>query len=282
MLDVFNNMKIFRYRHLENKVQRSKQILVPCVYGTRSRIVKSIESKTGQHTVPFIAMSTGSISVDDARLHSIHEGIFHQREGSKNVNYDCDYNSPVPINIEYNMTMVAKHHSDIDQMICNFIPHFRPDISIVTPNPQIAGNMVKTSLLWDKSAAYEFPEEIAESDVARIIVTSGFTHRTWLWSGADNRLVDEVSGSFITKVNIDNTILNGVYGTEYGVGTLEHFYDVPNNMTMEDYIDNIKNGHIKADKDRLNWDIGQSISGDLSGNISVITGTVPEHRKMFK
>lgn len=285
VMDVFGKIKVHRYKHTNEGPIKGKSIDVPCVYGTRSRIVKSIESKTGTHTVPFIAISTGSIAVDDARVHSNHEGLLHQFEGKDSV-YDCNLNAPTPVTIEYNMTIVSKYHEDMDQICLNFLPHFKPDVSIVTRNPKIEDTFIKTSLLWDKSLSYEFPEEIAESDVARIVVTTSFTHRTWIWPGEDILHTNEngeeiniISGNTILNVNINNTILNDVYGTDYSAGTLEHFYDVPNSMEFDEFTDNIISGYIKKDRDRLNWDVGQSLSGDINGNIEVIQEEVPEHRQ---
>ena len=278
VMDVFGKIKVHRYKHTNEGPIKGKSLDIPVVYGTRSRIVKSIESKTGTHTVPFIAISTGSISVDDSRVHSNHEGLLHQFEGKDSV-YDCNLNAPTPVTIEYNMTIVSKYHEDMDQICLNFLPHFKPDVSIVTRNPKIEDSFIKTSLLWDKSLSYEFPEEIAESDVARIVVTTSFTHRTWIWPGDDVKFAQPISGNTILNVNINNTILNDVYGTDYGTGTLENFYDVPNAMEFDEFTDNIKNGLILPDGDRLNWDVGQSLSGDISGNIEVIQEAVPEHRQ---
>jgi len=277
VLDIFGQTEIYRYHYKNNgEISRSKKIKVPCLYNTRSRIQKSIESKTGTHTIPFIGISTGSISVDSARIHSSNEGVLHQLDGK---GYDADFTPPVPINVEYNMTIVARYHSDIDQIVSSFIPHFRPDISVIIQNPKIENNFIKTSLEWDLSCNYEFPEEIAESDVARIIVTTSFVHKTFLWAGIDKRFQDpsEVSGNnFISSININDGLINP-YGMEYG--SLEHFYDVPNNMPFDEYVENIKAGKIKKDGDRLNWDIGQSITGDINGNISAIIEEVPEHRQ---
>jgi len=280
VIDVFNNILIKR-RDATGKVVQ--QIYVPCVYGNRSRILKSIDSRSGTHKVPIIVITTNSISRDIERVHSINKGIEQQISP---LSYDANINPPIAIKIEYELTIISRYHSDADEILNNFLVFFNPDIYIINPHYKIIGEHLKTSLVWDGNADFEYPTEVNETDIARIIVNCNFTHRTWAFAG-DEIDQSDYDGKYIHRINDNNLLVNpygpngdgGAYGViqdvsgnwldkdgniinPYDYATMDKWFDVmPLSSSFDDFQTKVEAGLVKADRDRNNWDHPWSISG---------------------
>lgn len=265
LLDTFNNIKIDR-RDNGNNVQ--KLISVPCVYGNRSRILKSLENRNKTLKLPMIALSMGNLSRDSSRVHDIHNAIINQRQEWK---FKAINNTPVPMNIEYEMTIICKYQEDLDEIICNFIPFSNPDFYVIFPHPIEKGVYLKSQIVWDTSINIQYPTEITESDPYRITATTSFVYKTWIFPGLGNETDD---GPLIHRINFCPNLLS----VEDGNFMLDRWYDVPTCMSIDAYQNNVVCGLIKADNDRNNWDFlpmyTDGISGGVSGYWSDISANV--------
>ena len=118
---LFSNITIYR-----NK----QKIQFPVVNENRTRIFKNLENPTKQVTyeLPLISIVRSGISKNDDRLTNVHNEIKYRTSTQK----DIDYNllSPVPIDIEYTVSVMSKYQSDIDMCFSNFIPFFNKDLFV--------------------------------------------------------------------------------------------------------------------------------------------------------
>ena len=252
VLDVFNNIVIDR----RNQSGVQKLIHVPCVYGNRSRILKSMENADKTLKPPLIVITKGSLTRDTLRVADTNNGLLFQ---SGVGDYDVLKNRPNPMNIEFELSIVTKYEDDMDQIISNFIPMLTPDLYVVWPNPKQIGKNLKSQVVWDGSINYEYPTDIGETDPYRIIVTTNFTYKTWIFPGLGQ---DPDDGPLIHKINFCPNLLS-IGDGNYG---LDKWYDVPMSMTLDEYQDKIVCGLIKMDQTRPNWDwLPCSISGQPSG-----------------
>lgn len=268
ILDVFNRITIDR-RDNQNNVQ--KLVNVSCVYGNRSRILKSLENKNKTFKLPLVSISMGNISRDVSRVHDIHDGLItQQREWS----FDPLKNTPVPINIEYEMDIVTKYHEDLDQIMCNFIPFTNPDFYVVWPHPKWPNLFLKSQIVWDSNINVQFPNEIAETDPYRFVASTTFTFKTWIFPGLSQ--IDESDGPLIHRINFCPNLLS-VDDENF---MLDRWYHVPTCMSFDDFQGNVVCGLIKQDEGRDNWDwlpMSGGVSGywsDISANVSgMVLGT---------
>jgi hypothetical protein len=252
VLDVFNNIEIDR--KVNNTIQKS--FLVPCVYGNRSRVLKSMENRDKTVELPLICIYMGNFVRDNARVYGIHDGLM-QQDGSSYTN--IKKNTPIPVTITYNLEVIAKFQEDLDQILSNFIVWFNPSIYVVLTNP-INNKPLKAQVIWDGNINYTYPNEIDKNAPYRITATTTFTFKTWIFPGVG---ADDYEPKKILRINFNPCIQ-----WDEGIGRLGAWYEVPTYMGFNAYTENILCGFIKLP----NYDLLQ-ISAGLSGYWHDISGT---------
>ena len=263
LLDVFSSIVIDR-RDNKNVVQ--ELIRVPCVFGQRDRVLKSLENKDKTLKVPLITLSITSMTRDPGRAYDLQQRLVYQTSGLPNL----IKNAPVPMNIGFTLSVVTKTHSDLDQIASNFIPFCNPDFYVVWPHPKQPTQNIKAQVIWDGNLNVEWPEDVAESDPYRIIANTEFTYKTWIFPGMgpDPDALGE-STPLIKRINFSPNLLT--IGENY---MLDRFFSVPTNTTFAQYEGAIVCGLIKLDA----WDhlpISAGVSGywsDVSGTVSGLVG----------
>lgn len=250
-MDIFNDITIDR-RDVKDTVQETIKVI--CVLGPRSRQLKSLENKNKTLKLPIISIQPGNFSRDASRAHDLNSGITLQ---TMEWDYDAGYNAPVPINIQYEVTILTEYWEDADMIVCNFVTMFNPDLYVVWGNPRRPGEYLKSHVIWDGQCSKQFPSE-NPLDPSRFMYTCNFTYKTWLFPGLKE--TPSPDGPLIHKINFDTTLLP--FGTE-GYG-LDKWYQVPTNMSFSDFRGNLLCGYIKADNGRDNWDY-LPLSAGVSG-----------------
>jgi hypothetical protein len=213
VLDVLNDIIIDR-RNPAGDVQQL--ISVPCVYGSRSRILKSLENRDKNVKLPLLVLNMSGISKDIQRVHSTHDGLLYQDSST----YNYLKNTPVPVNISYTIDVITKFQQDMDMIISNFIPFFNPDIYVVIPHPVNANQNLKVQFVWDGNINLELPEAVGKNESARIIASTSFIVKTWIFPGMDT---DSGDGNLIKRINFNPSIGYD----ENGIGRLQGWYAVP-------------------------------------------------------
>lgn len=244
LIDVFDNIVIKRF--VGNAVQKS--IHVPCVYGNRSRILKSLENKNKTLSLPIIAISKQSIARDTSRVHSVNEGLMFMEP-----NFNLNDNVAVPVIVTFDVTILTKFETDMDQIISNFTSMMNPDIYVVWPNPKGQGNMI-SQIIWDGSINIEHPEEIGETDPWRIMASTSMEYKTWTFPGEgifDNTITGTETGLNANGINGRIKYINICEGSPLtanfdiegaNIGSEQkwnRWYDVPSYMTVDEYAENI-------------------------------------------
>ncbi len=250
MLDVFSGVVIDR-RDQANNVQQT--IKVPCVYASKTRLLKSLQNRDKTLPLPVMAISIAGVARDASRVHSTHDGLMKQDGGGGQ--YDYLKNTPVPIVIKYNLNIVTsgKHQLDMDQLISNWLVFMNPDIYVVIPHPVQKGKKLKCQVVWDGTVGLTYPEEIEKTIGDVVTASTSFDFRTWMFPGMD---FDENMGHRIKRINFTPNIN---YGDD-GIGNLNAFYSCPYSMSLDNFTDNIICGLIKSPN--FDW---LPISGGVSG-----------------
>ena len=255
-LDLFNDIVIDRRDR--NGVQ--KLIKVPCVYGDRSRILKSLENRNKTLKIPLISVTKQGFARDTARISDLHIGMTYQIGDSK---YDLLKDKPQPVDISFTVDIVTKYEEDMDQIVSNFMPLMRPDVYVVWPNPKQVGKHLKSQVIWDGSIDFERPEDLSETDPYRIIGTATFIYKTWLFTGLYE---DDNDGPLIHKINFCSNLLSIADGNYM----LDRWFDVPMTMSIDSYLDMVTSGLIQKDRTRDNWDY-VPCAPEVSGNYENLT-----------
>lgn len=108
-LRLFSNIVIER----TSKIGSKKDVKVACVLGQRSRIMKSWQNseRRANMKLPMIAVNRTGYSRNGERLNGMHNEVKHEMT-SKWRSYDLM--TPVPIDISYDVSIIAKYPSDVD------------------------------------------------------------------------------------------------------------------------------------------------------------------------
>lgn len=274
VIDVFNNIRIKRW----NGQSLQKTILVPCVYGNRSRVLKSLENRNKTLKVPMISVNKTNLSRDVARVHSVNDGLFFS-----GTNFNLNDNVGVPINIEFEVSIITKYESDLDQIISNFIAMMNPDIYVSWPNPKGQGN-IKSQIVWEGDMSIEYPEDISETEPWRVIGTASFTYKTWMFPGEglydnnpENPLGNSDGSGRIEHINLcEGEAISGNFdipGADIGTGQKwNRWYDVPSYMSVDEYCENVSQGLISnGNYDEIG--ILPELSGGYYAEVFGVSGT---------
>ena len=253
ILSCFNNIVIDR-RNANGIVQ--KTIKIPCVYGNRSRIIKSLENKNKTLKPPCLAISKNNISRDNSRIHDLNSHLLNQVGNS----IDLNLISPVPIDIEYTMDIVTKYQEDLDQIISNYIPFTNPDFYVIWHHPKYPTLDIKSQIVWSARIDIKTPTELGDKESENSYASTTFTYKTWIFPGLYQ---DDGNRPRIERINFCSNL---VEVGEEGYAT-NQWYNVPYNQSFEQFQDSIIQGYITPENS--DW---LRISGGLSGYFSDISG----------
>ncbi len=211
---LFNNIRLRR------KDSKGNEIIVPCLFSQRSRVMKNLENPDrGKITLPAIYINRTGIERNADRVSNANEHLKSQVGGA--IDYDAYV--PVPINLTFELTMVTKYPEDMDILLSNFIPFFNQDLYVRLKHPKIEGEKLNHQVIWDGSISEEWPDEIEPADHDIQIATTSFTFKTWIFAGSD--LIAEAK-----RIQTVDFTLSGVPGEDGGF--TGGFYEVP---TMIDF-----------------------------------------------
>lgn len=184
----FNDVIIKRHNRYKQIRQRVK---VRYVYAPKQRVIHDLTNKARHITLPVVAVNIAGISRDESRVFNKIYGSFafeHERNISKrspgSVSSAYQLPQPVPINIEVNMSILARYQTDVEQIISNFVPFSDPYIIIswkipegFTPNEQ----EIRSEVNWSGNLNVNYPEDLSSSEPYRLSCDTSFTIKTWLF-----------------------------------------------------------------------------------------------------
>ena len=227
ILNLFSNIPIVRFT--PDGVE-DYTILVPCIYGNRSRLLKSLENKDATLKLPFTCLSLTSMKRSIERVHDPHYSLQFS-----NSTVNPLYNIGVPYDLSYSFSVVAKFQEDVDQILSNFLVHFNPDLFVVWPHPFKTGN-IRSQVVYDDNVVFNYPEDENQTKQYRITVEINLTYKSWLFPGRSDGNRIEPAG-----------IISGINLSGYS-DDLNRYYSIPSNVEFDTYKDNILSGFIDVNK----------------------------------
>ena len=203
MCDVFNDIIIDRRKHGLNKdyskgirldeiVQQT--IEVPCILGDRGIVLKSLENEPGRYKLPLIIIQSKDIKTDSIRMCDLHADIFYQQDSSfTELNTVDSKYRPIelskrrgqPITISYDVTFITKYKEDLDQIISNFVVHFRPDIYLKWWHPRIKREPLTSQLTWSHNISIDSGIDYNPQNIHIYKGNTSFTFKSWLFYGLE-------------------------------------------------------------------------------------------------
>ena len=225
-LRLFNNIIIQR----TGKNNNTKDIKVNCQLGQKSRIFKNWQNdeKRAKMKLPMIVINRTGYTRNAERLNNMHNEVKYEMT-SKYRKYDLL--TPVPIDINYDVSIISKYPSDIDQIASNFMIFFNPDVYVTCMHPKYEDIKLNNQIIMQDSISEEHPDEIDGSTDDFITNTFQFTFKTYLFGGNQQakKIPKYTLSTYLSTFNKDV-----VYElTENDMRNLSNFTDYKLSTTIE-------------------------------------------------
>ena len=170
-----------------NRNREAKQeVEVRYVFAPKQRVMYDIINKAQNLTLPAVAVDLASVKRDNTRVFNKLAGsiIPTQKHASDNKENSV-FLMPTPVDLEVNMSILARYMSDVDQIISNFVPYTNPYIILSWKVPSVYGakyvQEIRSEVLWSGDLTYNNPTDTTYNDQFRITVDTSFTIKGWLF-----------------------------------------------------------------------------------------------------
>jgi hypothetical protein len=183
----FDEIIINRYD--KNRIPKNK-VQVRYVYAPKQRVLYDLVNLAQNITVPVVSVSISNVARDEARVFNKINGYYFP-SGTSDISTgstSVHYNSPVPVNITVNMSIMTKFQTDMDQILSNFIPYNNPYIilSWKVPTDLATGGFaipqeIRSEVLWSGSVNLNYPTDISANEKYKIVGDTSFTIKGWLF-----------------------------------------------------------------------------------------------------
>ena len=201
----FQNIRIGRTDQQGNE----SQIQVTCVFGQRSRILKNLENpdRRGNMKVPMIVINRTGYSRNGDRVNNINNEVKYEITSKDRK---LHLMTPIPVDINYDVSVVAKYPSDIDKIASNFMVFFNSDIFVSCEHPKYAGVKLNNQIVMSDSVSEDHSDELDGTQDDLIVATFQFTFKTYLFAGTQKaQLVKKqiLSSTISTFMSSDVVVL---------------------------------------------------------------------------
>jgi len=215
-------------KRFNNDRSTADQIEVRYVYAPKQRVIYDIVNKAKNITLPVVSVSINRVQRDPSRVFNKIEGFYYPTTlEQKSTEFSSKIDTPVPINISVNLSILAKYQTDIEQIISNFGAYTNPYIIIVWKIPS-AFNLTETYEIrsevdWSGSIDLRYPEELNANDNYRVSGDTSFTIKGWLFPEApqsNTKNIFFIDANFYATRTLSGAPYNRLYTTYDDYATL--------------------------------------------------------------
>ena len=185
----FDDIVIGRFN--KNREEEDR-INVRYLYAPKQRVMHDIINLNKTITIPAVAVSVASVARDPNRVFNKLDGFYYSAnsEGQKAGDlYSRHIKTPIPINLELNVSILARYQTDIDQILSNFVPFCNPYVIISWYLPKAFNTdidqEIRSEVLWNGNVSMNYPIELVSSQKARVTADTTFTVKGWLFKDED-------------------------------------------------------------------------------------------------
>jgi hypothetical protein len=185
----FDDIVIGRFN--KNREEEDR-INVRYLYAPKQRVMHDIINLNKTITIPAVAVSVSSVSRDPSRVFNKLDGFYYSAnsEGQKAGDlYSRHIKTPIPINLELNVSILARYQTDVDQILSNFVPFCNPYVIISWYLPKDFNTdidqEIRSEVLWNGNVSMNYPIELVSSQKARVTADTTFTVKGWLFKDED-------------------------------------------------------------------------------------------------
>lgn len=170
------------YRYTKDR-EAKERIDVRYVNGPKNRVLYDIIDKAKTLTLPVVTIEQKGISRDITRNQNKNQYIYRPSIGG--TPNTSRIPSPIPVSIPIEVNIICEFKEDLDQIVGNFVPYCNPYFTVswkVPPSYKLDFiDEVRIECEWDGNVSYSSPASLQPTDKARIIGTTNFTIKGYLY-----------------------------------------------------------------------------------------------------
>lgn len=200
-----------------NRNRTSKdQIKTRIVYAPKQRILHDLLDKDQNLQLPVISVTISGVARDENRVFNKQIGVFYNSKTEGAMVHEF---SPLPVDITYTVSIMAKYQEDMDQIISHIIPYVNPYFTVSWRTPQRQDFEIRSNVFWNGQVNINYPVEIGATTVARVVADLSFTFKGWIFRKTEEaKPIFTVDSTLVTSDNFylkdkenQDAISNSVY-----------------------------------------------------------------------
>jgi hypothetical protein len=213
---LFNEISI---QHTNNSNQVSSVIKVPLAYGPTQKFLARLEqspdlNKSTAITLPRMSFEFTGLVYDSTRKVSTTQ-TFTVRDPTNGSEIKKAY-MPVPYNMQFELSIMAKLNDDALQIVEQIVPYFQPSYNLTVELVESIGEKRDIPIILENITMQDDYE--GNFTTRRVLLyTLRFTAKTYLFgpvSSATKDTIKKVAVSYLTGDSRDNTTREVVYSSE--------------------------------------------------------------------
>ena len=192
----FDDVIISRYNRSRTVVDK---IQARYVYAPKERVLHDLINKSQHIQLPVISVSLNGVNRDNDRVFNKITGFYDVQPHTSSTEF---LRTPVPIDVNVNMSILTRYQTDMDQILSNFIPYSNPYIIISWKTPAALTNQtveIRSQVEWSGDVSIDYPIEQTADQPARVTADTSFTIKGWLFPYTSSLSAENI---FYVKTNI--------------------------------------------------------------------------------
>jgi hypothetical protein len=179
-ISAFDDAFVFRYDANSRNVK--ERIDVRYIHGPKHRVLYDLTDRAKTLTLPVVTIEQSSLTRDMSRISN--KGQHFYRPGGED-NKISKIPTPIPVNLELNLSIIAYFKEDVDQIIQNFVVNCNPYIIVSWKIPEEFGmpflDEIRTEIQWSGNISYNNPKDLSPDTKWRISADTTFTVKGWMF-----------------------------------------------------------------------------------------------------
>ena len=263
------------------------QLMIPCLFGQTSRILKSIMNpQAAAQVYPLITIERGNIQIDMQRNSELQHDISIM---TSSHSYNPNTKPPTPIIMDFTISCFSKYPEELDMIVTNFIPFFNKDVFVVTPHPKLENRVLKHQIIWTGDVTFDWKTVLQNTEQDIQIATFKLQYKTEIFGGLDK--ITDLNGGDIYTINLGLNPSNGEIYTDFDPehpdgNLLGGFQAVPYAESFASYSKSIITKYLAGDCDAdfiiTNAFNAQFNSAILNHDINAIEAAVSKGANIYK
>lgn len=178
----------FIYRYNQQTLKPESKIDVRYVHGPKQRVIHDIVAKEKNLTLPVVSIEQTGLARDPNRVVHKHQNIIRPMVNDNSRVGKLP--TPIPVNMDVKVSIIAKYKEDVDQIIQNFATVCNPYFVVSWKVPEEFGfnfiDELRIQIEWNGSISYASPSTLSKEDKYRITADTSFVIKGWLFPPTEN------------------------------------------------------------------------------------------------